>query len=162
MCGSWSKTARSQGTIFASTRIFSVVLGVWYVWHAEIDCRVQSIRQCRYIFDNGTGIKQMKKLQDNWLLFDQLYRMMLNCVTFTIFAKFSSWFNWLGFWMGVEMWDSSTVTGMIPSFSVSLRELMECGISIDCGVVLIVKIRQFLSITSGLWLLSSWPCLLLP
>lgn len=162
MCGSWSKTARSQGPIFASTRIFSVVLRVWYVWHAEIDCRTQSIRQCRYIFDNGCGIKQMKKLQDNWLLFDQLYRMMLNCVTFTIFAKFSYWFNWLGFWMGVEMWDSSTVTGMIPSFSVSLRELLECGISIGCGVVLIVKIRQFLSITSGLWLLSSWSCLLLP
>ena len=52
--------------------------------------------------------------------------------------------------MGVEIWDSS-VTGIILSFSVSLGILLECGISIGCGVVLIVDIRQLLSIASRLY-----------
>ena len=53
--------------------------------------------------------------------------------------------------MGVEIWDSSTVTGMILSFSVSFGVLLECGISTGGGVVLIVDIRQLLSIPSRLY-----------
>ena len=44
------------------------------------------------------------------------------CVTFVIFTEFNSWFDWLGFSMGEEFGNSSTVTGM-SSFSVSFGVL---------------------------------------
>ena len=48
------------------------------------------------------------------------------------------------------MWDSTTVIGVIPSFSILFGELLECGVFVGCGVVLTLNIRQLLSIASGL------------
>ena len=52
--------------------------------------------------------------------------------------------------MRVDILGFSIVTGMISPLSISFGVLLECGVSVGCGVVLIVGIRRHLSMTLGL------------